>query len=526
MRLKTVLHLASLFPILLSALFILHLFTIHISVFSMGDTRGSIPMTGAILMSIFSLMVGWGFYRVGHKLVKQVNTLEQMAEQVKQGDLNTTAQLPDGKGEVAEVVEVFSQLVVELRGYVELIGAHKQLKQEYEDALAKAELLRQSAVQSSGALELLRRAERGVISWMTEQDIFLFTWLPHDTLRETLGVLENASGNDPAGTPSELQKALLALVKTSEKSALAKDGDSRYLSPENISTCEAFDDAVRLCRGKWRREGFQAKIDIKVNKADAGPFDIHADRLSLVQAFAAILMNAAEAMPDGGVITVEFQTDISGTVNISITDQGAGMSNSVRARCMKPFFSTKEGRLGIGLTLAKRFAARYGARFGVIGEPGMGTSVHMSFPRRLRQAGEEGVAKKQIGQLSILLVEDDDAVRETLLAMLSRENHLVTAVEDGAVAVLRLREKPFDIVITDRAMPIMSGEELAAAVKSRYPSTPVLLVTAAGEEMERQQLQPEGVDVILSKPVLREDLKIAIVMALEKAESENPRKES
>jgi len=483
----------------------------------MGDTRGSIPMTGAILMSIFSLMVGWGFYRVGHKLVKQVNTLEQMAEQVKQGDLNTTAQLLDDKGEVAEVVEVFSQLVVELRGYVELIGAHKQLKQEYEDALAKAELLRQSAVQSSGELELLHRAEQGVISWMIEQDVFLFTWLPFGTLREILGVLNDATEHDPAERPSEVQKALLALVK---------DGDSRDLSSENISTCEAFDDAVRLCRGKWRREGFQAKIDVTVNKADAGPFDIHADRLSLVQAFAAILMNAAEAMPDGGVITVEFQTDISGTVNISITDQGVGMSNAVRARCMKPFFSTKEGRLGIGLTLAKRFAARYGARFGVIGEPGMGTSVHMSFPRRLRQAGEEGSTKKQIGQLSILLVEDDDAVRETLLAMLSGENHLVTAVEDGAVAVLQLRKKPFDIVITDRAMPIMSGEELAAVVKSRYPSTPVLLVTAAGEEMERQQLQPEGVDVILSKPVLRDDLKIAIVRALEKAESENPQKES
>lgn len=520
MKLKTILHLASFFPILLSALFILHLLTIHITVFAMGDDRGSIPMTGAIVMGIFALTVGWGFYRAGHRLVNQVNTLERMAEQVKHGDLNSTAQLQGEDGEVAAVAEVFSQLVVELRGYVDLIGAHKQLKQEYEDALAQTELLRQSAVQSSGSLELLRRAEQGVISWMIERDVFLFTWLPYGTLREVLDVLNDATKDDPGGTTSDLQRALLSLVKTCDKSALAKNGDSRNLLAEKISVCDAFDDAVRLCRGKWRREEAHATIDIRTSKANAGPFDIHADRLSLVQAFAAVLMNASEAMPEGGIITVEFETDISEMVNVSITDQGVGMSDTVRARCMKPFFSTKEGRLGIGLTLANRLVARYGARLGVIGEPGMGTSVHMSFPKQLQQAKAGSTARKKVDPLNILLVEDDEAVRETLVAMLSRDKHLVTAVEDGAAAVLRLREQRFDLVVTDRAMPIMSGEELAIVVKSRYPSTPVLLVTAAGEELERQHLQPEGVDIILCKPVLREDLTIAIARAMNRAHAE------
>lgn len=519
MRLKTILHLASLFPILLSVLFILHIVVLHVSVFVLGQAHDGIPMTGAMAMAILSLAVGWGFYRAGHKLVVQVDTLENMAEQVKSGDLKAAESIPTGKGEVAAVAKVFSQLVVELRGYVDLIGAHKQLKQEYEDALARTEKIRQSAVLTSGALELLNRAERGVISWMIEEDVFLFNWLPYRTLREALEAMINPGEREPAESASETQKTLLALVGNSERAQQKREGDSRTHLPENLSICDAFDDAVCLCRWKWKSEEDHPEIDIKINKGGKGPFEIHADRLNLVQAIAAVLMNAAEAMPEGGTITSEFTTDEGGTVNLSITDMGRGMSENVRAHCTRPFFSTKEGRLGIGLTFANRFATRCGARLGVISEPGMGASVHMSFPGKHRKVKADASILKSAGPLSILLVEDDEAVRETITSLLSREKHTVTSVKDGAEAVLQLRESSFDVVVTDKAMPIMTGEELALVVKTRYPLTPVILLTASGEEMKRKHIHPEGVDIILSKPVLREDLRIALAHAIEQGEA-------
>jgi CheY-like chemotaxis protein len=134
----------------------------------------------------------------------------------------------------------------------------------------------------------------------------------------------------------------------------------------------------------------------------------------------------------------------------------------------------------------------------------------MTFPHRPVQVAGTAAAQGQPGPLKILVVEDDAAVRATLAAMLTKDGHRVTDAEDGAAAVLWLRQERFDVVLTDRAMPIMSGDELAVVVKARYPSTPVVMVTGAGEEMERQHLQPEGVDAILPKPVLRDDLRMAL----------------
>jgi CheY-like chemotaxis protein len=117
----------------------------------------------------------------------------------------------------------------------------------------------------------------------------------------------------------------------------------------------------------------------------------------------------------------------------------------------------------------------------------------------------------------VLLVEDDASTRDTLSTLLSHAGHYVTAAEDGPAAVLLLRQRPFDVVLTDRAMPIMSGDELAMVVKSRYPSTAVVLVTGMGGEMVRRDQQPEGVNVILPKPVSPGSLELALARAMDQA---------
>jgi signal transduction histidine kinase len=507
-RLRTTLNLASFFPIAITALFILYLFAVHSTVVAGGGGPMRGPMIGAVLMAVFSLLIGWLFYRAGRNLVNQVAALELMAERVKRGDLKPTGKMAGARGEVADFAEVFDELVVELCGYVELIGEHERLKQDCEVAHATAEKLRESAVQASGVMELLSRAEQGYIAGLLDEDAFLSSWLPPGTLRAALGV-DPEQASAPA-LPPDILGLFRKLLSGPLPAGAANADDS---PPEVVSAREAMEDAVRLCRWKWERGGGTA-LNVSIEADGARPFEVRINRLSLVQTFAALLMNAADAMPAGGSVAIQFNTDAEGTVNLSITDHGVGMNASVRTRCTKPFFSTKEGRVGMGLTLASRVVARGGGRLGVIGEPGHGTAVHISFPCHSRQGRPGALAPSPRGPLRILVVEDDDVVRDALLAMLHQEHHSVTAVADGAAAVLRLRQQKFDIVMTDRAMPIMSGEELALAVKSRHPATHVVLVTAAGDEMIRRRVQPEGVDAILTKPVLRADLRLAIARAM------------
>ena len=520
MRLRTTLQLASFFPIFMAALFVVYLFTARLTGDGSADRVPVVPVVGPSILALVSLLAGWAFYRAGQRLVLQVGTLEQMTERVKRGDLKTANPLEHGRGDVAAVAQVFSQMVVELRGYVDLIGAHEQLKRECDAVMAAAERLRASAVEVSGALELLRRAEQGAALRLLDGDLFLLSWLPSRVLRAMLG----AEGNDAATSPglSVVRPDVIALLRSlaTEPAASSAPDAAR---PTRV--LDAVRDAVVLCQWLWERERAQAPVTVRIDAAGAETFESRAGRLELVQVAAALLTNAAEAMPEGGSITVEARTDEGGgAITLSITDSGQGMSEAVRTRCMKPFFSTKEGRLGMGLPVAARLVTRHGGRLGVTGEKGHGATVVMTLPAPRTQSGAAATQAQSLPRLSlaVLLVDDDESARDALSAMLAKEGHRVTGVADGAAAVLRLRQKRFDVVMTDLAMPIMTGEELALAVKARYPSTPVVLVTGAGEELARRPNRPEGVDVILPKPVLRYDLVLALSQAMERAKPVTP----
>jgi len=403
-------------------------------------------------------------------LVRQVGTLERMSERVKEGDL-TAADLPEIAAGCAdgvdEVAHVFSELVVELRGYVALIRAHEKLKHQLAAAEAAARRLREGAVPVSAALELLRRAEQGVMEHLIA---------------------------DEAMIP-------------------ALGGDATPPAPGMVSVQEALQTAMQLCRQQWGADTVAPELTL--DRRSAGPFDVQAERPALVHAFCAILQNAADAMPQGGAIRIELGTDNNGTVTVAIADTGTGMSDVIRKRCTRPFFSTREHHLGMGLSLATRMVERFEGRLGVISEPGAGATAHMTFPPpRIKRDSEEQVESGR-GPFTILLVEDDAATRQTLAALLGLDHHRVTSVEDGAAAILALREMDFDVVMTDRAMPIMTGDELAVAVKARRRETAVIMVTGMGGEMDRLHQKPADVDVVLTKPVLREDLKLGLARAMD-----------
>ncbi|NQU40027.1 MAG: response regulator [Lentisphaerae bacterium] len=509
MQLRTTMQLASFFPIFLAALFVVSLFMVHAAHGGPEDDGSAFSAAVATVMGVLSLLGGWVFYRRGQLLVAQLGSLEGMAERVRRGDLTPAEALPHGGGGVSTVAQVFGELVVELDGYVKLIRAHEKLKQELEGAHATAGRLRASAVRVSGALECLHRAEEGILDYLLKEGRYVFTWLPPERLRVGL------QDTDVAALSADVARLLRTILIGPIGASAAGGGDAIVdPSPAVVSVEDALSAATDLCQWAWAPRA--TSVTIVVDCRSDGPFDICVDRLELIQIFAAVFQNGADAMPDGGSITVELSRDTSGSVAVAIADSGVGMSEAVRARCMEPFFSTREKHLGVGLTLAAHLVTKWGARLGVIGEPGQGATVHMTFPAlnlEPQPPAKRGTLPPH-GSLRILLVDDDDVGREMLTALLVHERHRVTAVEDGATALQALEKQSFDLLLTDRAMPSLTGDELAVTVKASHPEIAVVMVTGMGDAMEREHQHPAGVDVVLTKPVWREDLEQGMARAM------------
>ena len=225
---------------------------------------------------------------------------------------------------------------------------------------------------------------------------------------------------------------------------------------------------------------------------DLWPAIVDPDQLEV--AVLNLCINARDAMPDGGVITLSTRNTLirEGThpdlaageyVVIAVRDTGSGIAPDVLARVFEPFFTTKEvGKgTGLGLPMVYGLARQSGGTVAIASTPGKGTEVEVYMPR---SAEPVPVAEPLQGvprpthSVRIVVVDDDANVREITAAFLRELGHKVLEAEDAPAALALLeREAGIDLVVTDFAMPKVSGLELAIQVQARRPEVPVLLMT-------------------------------------------------
>ena len=230
----------------------------------------------------------------------------------------------------------------------------------------------------------------------------------------------------------------------------------------------------------------------------------------LREALLNLLINAVDALPAGGAITVRTRTTGAGAdsrrVVLEVSDTGVGMDDATRKRCLEPFFSTK-GRRGTGLGLAMVYGIveRHRGAIEIESQPGKGTTMRLIFPVRAADLPAGTDPEKDIppGPFRILCIDDEPTVRELMAEMLRHEGHRVETCDGGqsGLAVFRAaheRGAPFDVVITDLGMPYMDGREVATLLKAQSPRTPVVMLTGWGAFLQEQR-SPQ-VDGILSKP--------------------------
>ena len=258
-----------------------------------------------------------------------------------------------------------------------------------------------------------------------------------------------------------------------------------------------------------------------------------ADANQLELAVLNLAINARDAMPGGGRLTVTVGTTSSqgrAMGSLCVADTGTGMAPDVLARAFEPFFTTKEVGKGTGLGLSQVYgiAAQLGGAAQLRSEPGLGTTVHLMLPLRIGGPGDlqdggahERTASIPLGRSSetVLVIDDDAAVRSALVEMLRSLGYSVIEAAHGPAGLEKLAERPHpDVMIVDYVMPGMSGAEVALAAKLERPGLPILFSTGYADT---QALTGPLADVpVLRKPFRLADLAQSVAGSL--ASARNP----
>ncbi len=259
-----------------------------------------------------------------------------------------------------------------------------------------------------------------------------------------------------------------------------------------------------------------------------GTWPAFADQAQLELALVNLIINARDAMPDGGAITISAENrpqiaglvagaEVGDYVRLEVTDTGTGIAPDVLGKVTEPFFTTKEvGKgSGLGLSMVYGFAQQSNGAFRIDSTLGEGTTAELWLPRAPESTHAEPGASSEVRTegparaLSILLVDDHSEVRGTTAAVLRDFGHAVDEASNGSEATEMLKKRcEYDLMISDYAMPHVSGTDFLRQARKLCPGIPALMITGYAE-VDAIGDRPEGVEVLL-KPFTPANLEAAI----------------
>jgi CheY-like chemotaxis protein len=237
-----------------------------------------------------------------------------------------------------------------------------------------------------------------------------------------------------------------------------------------------------------------------------------ADITQLKQVVMSLALNAGEAMPDGGILTIRTRTDeVPGPRSVlEVSDTGTGMDEKTLARIFEPFFSTKFVGRGMGLAAVRGIVESHDGEISVRSEPGKGTSFAIGFPAASGAPAEDGdpATPPRGGAETILVADDEDDVREVVGAMLRSLGYRVIDARNGAEALELFRERfrEIDLVLLDRMMPRMTGDQAFAEMRRISPAVRGLLASGYDESGRIREIVSGGFGGFLRKPFRRSEL--------------------
>jgi CheY-like chemotaxis protein len=285
------------------------------------------------------------------------------------------------------------------------------------------------------------------------------------------------------------------------------------------------------------RRAIGEHIELQTEAVGSGETCTRVDRSLLESAILNLVVNARDAMPQGGRITISTSTRsaVEGegelqpgreVATLTIIDTGCGMPPEVQARVFEPFFTTKEvGKgTGLGLSMVYGFAQQSGGHVSIRSKEGEGTSITIALPlvhqeEAPSQCSETDDTTSMLGSEKVLVVEDDPQVLEFVASQLRSLGYKVTTAPTGREALSLLEKNTnYDLVMTDVVLPSgMSGTELASRIEKFNPRPKILLTSGYSEEVFQQHGRPANGVPLLKKPYKRADLAHALRNVLEAA---------
>jgi CheY-like chemotaxis protein len=278
-------------------------------------------------------------------------------------------------------------------------------------------------------------------------------------------------------------------------------------------------DVVELTRPSWQSQAKARGVGIEVEKhLDARCF-VAGNASELREVFTNLVLNAVDAMPDGGRMTLVTRDD-DDRVAVEVKDSGHGMAAETQARCFDPFFTTKAVKgTGLGLSVAYGIVSRHHGTISVDSAAGAGTTFRLTFPVKRAAAAPAPKAGEPaaIGSFRMLVVDDEEAVLSVMGELLEALGQTVTTAHGGVEGLARLREsavgpaeKRPEIVFTDLGMPGVSGWDIARETRMKFPDACVVLVTGWGVQIDAESAKEKGVDYLLGKPFTVDDVETTL----------------
>jgi CheY-like chemotaxis protein len=351
----------------------------------------------------------------------------------------------------------------------------------------------------------------------------LASGVAHDFNNTLAGILGRAQLMLRSNDPDKIERGLNIIIKTAEDGAktvkriqdFARQRRDHDFEPVCID--QILLDVSEITRPRWKDRAEASNVQIGLDLQIRTKARVMGDESELREVLVNMVFNAVDAMPDGGQLTLAAE-DVDGAVVVSVGDTGSGMLPEVKSRIFDPFFTTK-GKAGMGLGLAVSFGIirRHEGSVEVESEVGVGTRFRISLPKAV-VSDETALAESKIeksmleapsagrvrprneNQARILVVDDEEAVRELLRDLLEAEGCRVYLAPGGREALGLFEVHQFDAIFTDVGMPGMSGWELAHAIRQRNEEVPIAVITGWGSAVGSDEQKEARVNWVITKP--------------------------